>query len=111
MLIMSTIFSVILPTIDIGSDIYLSHQTLNFIGGKQVLQQCRACFHKDKKDMLENYENGCATCFRFLPNYAGNNDDSFIPFENFTYSNDNEIMYLISLYNCDGKENISLMVP
>ena len=78
MFIMSMFFSVMFPTTDIGSDIYLSHQTLNFVGDNNVLQGCRTCFYKNEKEMLKNQEKGCETCFSFQPISARNNDGSYI---------------------------------
>lgn len=66
MFIMSVIFSVIFPSTDVGSDVYLAHQTVNFIGDNYLLQGCLNCFHKDEKDIIEKKENGCTTCFTFL---------------------------------------------
>ena len=95
MFIMNIIFSVLFPTTDISSDIYLSHQTVNFIGDNEVLRGCRTCFHKDKRDMLENRNKGCNTCFLFLPKFVVNNDGSWLEHD-FKYSKDNEFLYRIS---------------
>ena len=96
MFIMSMLLSVMFPTTDIGSDLYLSHQTLKFTGDNKVLQGCRSCFYKNEKEMLKNQEKGCETCFSFRPIEAVNNDGSASHKYNFKYSNDNEIMYLYS---------------
>ena len=96
MFITNIFFSVLVPTTDMGSDIYLSHQTVNFIGDKKVLQVCRACFHKDGKDMLENQDKGCTTCFAFLPQGVVNNNGSWFSNNDFKYSNENEFLYQFS---------------
>ena len=46
-----------------GSDIYLSYNTVNFVGHDRTLQGCRACFNKYNDDTFYKQEGGCTTCF------------------------------------------------
>ena len=56
--IMSILFNVFLPTGDIGSDLNLMYQVLNYdLGESLELQGCKACYHKTEKEVYYS-ENG-----------------------------------------------------
>ena len=58
----SIVFFVILPSLDIGSDIYLMFTTLTFAGNSLFLSGCRSCYFKTI-DEVYNVRNGrCTTC-------------------------------------------------
>lgn len=50
--VMCILFNIILPTGDVGSDIYLMYQTLTFDLGESVeITGCKSCYHKSEKDV------------------------------------------------------------
>ena len=75
MFIVNIVFSVLFPTTDMGTDVYLAHHTVNYIGANNVLRGCRHCFHKSEKDIFGKQENGCTTCFSFVPTHSWDNDN------------------------------------
>ena len=87
MFIVNFLFSVLFPTTDVGSDVYLAHQTLHFVGDNLVLQGCRSCFHNDESYIVDGQKNGCTTCFTFVPTYRLNE---------FDYPENNDTQYLFS---------------
>ena len=65
--IMSILFNVFLPTGDIGSDLNLMHQTLNYDLGESIeLQGCKACYHKTEIEVYysenDSIHNEYKTC-------------------------------------------------
>ena len=60
---MNIMFNIILPTVDIGSDVYLLHNTLTFnLGDSLEMAGCRACFGKTDDDVYKRLVTSCTTC-------------------------------------------------
>ena len=60
-------FNVILPTLDIGTDLDLMYQALNFnLGESLELDGCELCYHRNEKELyypITNLsKNNCNTC-------------------------------------------------
>ena len=65
--VMCILFNIILPSGDVGSDLNLMYQTLNFdLGDSLELEGCKSCYHKTEKDVYysekELTSNECKTC-------------------------------------------------
>jgi hypothetical protein len=96
MFIVSMVFSVLFPTTDVGSDLYLAHQTINFIGDNQVLLGCRTCFHKNEKDIFGKYKNGCRTCLKSVADFSVKYDGVVSSGADFDEFENNETRYRFS---------------
>lgn len=61
--VMNTIFGIILPLFDVGSDTYLVHKTMNFnLGTSSQLAGCRSCYGKTEDEVYQIRVDGCMTC-------------------------------------------------
>ena len=61
------LFNIILPTTDVGTDLDLMYQTVNFnMGDSLELDGCKFCYHKNEKDVYyptkDIEKNHCKTC-------------------------------------------------
>ena len=66
------LFNIILPTLDVGTDLDLMYQALNFnLGESLELEGCRLCYHRNEKEVyypITNLtKNDCNNCI-FDPN-------------------------------------------
>ena len=61
------LFNIILPTLDVGTDLDLMYQTLNFnLGESLELDGCKYCYHRNEKEVYHPTtnltNNDCITC-------------------------------------------------
>ena len=61
------LFNIILPTTDVGTDLDLMYQTVNFnVADSLELDGCKFCYHKNEKDVYyptkDIEKNPCKTC-------------------------------------------------
>ena len=79
------IFNVIFPTADVGSDLYLSYNTITFAGHSRTLVGCRACYDKRPNELYEISEPGCKTCFQMKDYETADSDGAKVSTENQTF--------------------------
>ena len=68
-LLLSAVFGVILPSFDVYSDVYLMHNTLNFVGDDLQSIGCKACFGKSEEEVYSKKVGVCTMCTTQGDNY------------------------------------------
>ena len=61
--LIAIVSSILLPSGDQISDIYLWYNTVNFYGNGRELFGCRACFRRERSDLHEEENRSCKMCF------------------------------------------------
>ena len=90
-LLISVVFSVLLPTGDQGSDLYLWYTTINFLGDGETLFGCKACFRKNRHELYEKENNSCSVCFSSSINTRSRFDGTSV--NRSYFENTNEFVY------------------